>query len=322
MRRSRRPIVIASRRSPLAQRQAQLIGMVLDRLNLHVSVEYQWFESEGDRLSGASVSDSGGKGLFARAIEEVVLAGRADIAVHSLKDLPSVGSTDGLTIVAVPERADFRDCLVARNGAKSIDQLPHAAVVGTSSPRRAAELRRIRSDLQIEPLRGNLQTRLQKVLEAHECDATLVAVAGLRRCGLDKHAETPIDPSVILPAAAQGALAVQCRSDDHTTIRRCLPLNDPVTAAAVHTERHVMAALGGDCHSPIAALCEPVGEGGVDGFRLRARVLSPDGLQHLEMDDRSSAKELSKCARKTAITLLERGASRLMFGHSSHEASV
>ena len=314
--------MIASRRSALAQRQAELIGSVLDRLNPHVPVEYRWYESEGDRVASASVAESGGKGLFVRAIEEAVLDERADIAVHSLKDLPSGGWTDGLTIAAIPRRADFRDCLVAANGIDSIDRLPHAAVVGTSSPRRGAELRWLRSDLQIEPLRGNLQTRIRKVLEDHDCDATLLAVVGLRRCGLEQHAAAPIDPSVILPAAGQGALAVQCRSDDHITIRRCLPINEPVTAAAVHAERQVVADLSGDCHSPIAVLCEPMGDSGVDGFRLRARVLSPDGSQLLETDDRTSSKELSKCARKAAARLLEQGAAQVMLARPSEKASV
>ena len=312
MRKSRKPIVIASRRSLLARRQAEIIGAALGRLSPHVTVQYRWIESQADRLTDTPLSDAGGKGLFVRAIEHALLAERADIAVHSAKDLPAGENTQGLTIAAIWPRADVRDCLIAADGAATIDDLPHGATVGTASPRRAAQLLRIRPDLSIQLMRGSVETRLAKVTRDRECDATLLAVAGLYRADLQEHAAHPIDPSVMLPAAGQGALAVQCRTDDPVTIRRCLPINDPIAAAAVHAERRLVAALNGDCYSPIAVLGQPRGKNAVDGFRLRARVLSRDGTRCLEDDQRTSGKELDKTAKSMAVGLMQRGAQALL----------
>jgi len=312
LRKSKRPIVIASRRSELARRQAQMIGEVLGRLHTHVRVEYRWIESEGDRLADAPLADSGGKGLFVHAVERSLLAEQADIAVHSLKDVPMREQTEGLVIAAVPRRADHRDCLVAWNGATSIDQLPHGATVGTASPRRGAQLLRLRSDLHLQPLRGNVPMRLRRVLDDRAYDATLLAAAGLIRCGLSQHAMHRIDPSLVLPAAGQGALAVQCRAKDHVTIRRCLPLNDPTTSAAVHAERSIVAQLGGDCHSPIAALCEPMEADGTVAFRMRACVLSPDGQRCLDAEQHTSDALLSRCAQELAAGLIDRNAQALL----------
>ena len=319
MRRSRKPIIIASRRSRLARVQAEAVGAALGRLHPHARVEFRWIESEGDQLTSVALADAGGKGLFVRAIERALLQGEADVAVHSMKDLPAAAAelTPGLVVAAVPPRADVRDCLVTRTAARTIDELPQGACVGTSSPRRAAQLRRRRPDLRVQPMRGNIETRLAKVTDpgrGEPFDATLLAVAGLTRAGLAEHAQLPIDPDVLLPAAGQGALAVQCRMDDHVTLRRCLPLNDAPSSEAVHAERRIVAALRGDCHSPIAVLAEPTWDGRTPGLRLRARVLSPDGGRCIEADQSAPVDDLRYLVPQVIQTMLAGGADALLHG--------
>ncbi len=321
LRRSRKPIVIASRRSRLARIQAESVGAALARLHPHVEVRYEWIESEGDRFAEGSLADHGGKGLFTRAIEQALLKGDADIAVHSLKDLPAK-DTAGLTIAATPVRADVRDVLIAREEAATLHDLQPGAVVGTSSPRRAAQLRRLRGDLRVALIRGNVDTRLTKVLDpqgAHSYDATLLAYAGLQRLGLhDKtHAALPLDD--MLPASCQGALGIQCRSSDHVTLTRCLPLNHPSSATAAHAERQVIAGLGAECHSPIAVYAQPIEPEAADKprqgdtvFRLRVRVLSPDGAVCLESDAQTPTKLLRKLIKQTIADLKQRGAADLL----------
>lgn len=318
MRRSRRPIVIASRRSQLARVQAETIGLLLLRLHPQLEVTYVWIESEGDQFTDVSLAVAGGKGLFAKAIERALLDGKADLAVHSLKDLPTK-ATKGLIVAAIPRREDPRDCLVARNGAGSIEELPHGATFGTASPRRAAQVLRLRPDVKIELIRGNVQTRLRKVLEPVDAttggkhyDATLMAVAGLTRAGLGEHARHILDPSIMLPAAGQGALALQCRGDDHITMQRCLPLNDATTSQAVELERAIIHGLHGDCHSPIAALAEPTVIDGLAGYRLRACVISPDGKTLAGADERGGGKAIRRLASRVLQLLREAGCDAIL----------
>lgn len=320
MRRSRKPIVIASRRSQLARIQAEIIGQALARLHPRIAVDYRWLESEGDQHDQSPLSQRGGKGLFTRTIEQAVIDGHADLAVHSLKDLPAQ-DTPGLHLAAVARRGPVHDVLVSRDHAASIHALHHQAVVATSSPRRAAQLRRLRPDLQIVPMRGNVETRLARVLadEAPTCDATLLAAAGLRRLGLETPAHAPLPLDEVLPAASQGALAIQCRTDDHVTLTRCLPLNHPDAATAVHAERQIVAALGADCHSPIAVLVEPVAAAeparrpaDAHRFRLRVRVLADDGQTAIEVDEQARAKDLRRLVKQTIEHLEQRGARKLL----------
>lgn len=309
MRRSRKPIVIVSRRSTLARAQAQAVGGALAKLNPGIEVEYRWIESQGDQRADVALAAAGGKGLFAKAIERALLRRQADIAVHSLKDLP-VQLTPGLTIAAVPRRGEVRDCLITRPGidAADIAALPQGAHVGTASPRRRAQLLRLRPDLRIELIRGNVETRLRRVVEDHGFDATLLAAVGLQRAGLGEHAQKLLDTDAMLPAASQGALAVQCRADDHGSLTRCIPLNDPAASTAVHIERQIVASLAGDCHSAIAALAEPIEQ----HIRLRVRVLSADGGECIALDERFAAGKASKAVRAAAQTLDDRGAARLL----------
>jgi len=311
LRRSQRPIIIASRRSLLARVQAEWIGARLGAMNPHVSVEYDWIESLADQRTDVALAElhEGGKALFATAVEQALLEKRADIAVHSLKDMPST-DTPGLILAATPKRVDARDALIVRDEKiQSLYELPDGAVVGTASPRRAAQLLNLWPNLKIELLRGNVQTRLKKVLEEGQFDATLLAMAGLTRLDLTEHTTRPIDPSVILPPAGQGALAIQCRGDDSVTISRLLHLNDATTAEAVHAERQVVAALGGDCHSPIAVHVEPTEVG---RYRVRARVISPDGKRMVEADESATGKALRRVVKQVVKQLKADGAGEIL----------
>jgi hydroxymethylbilane synthase len=328
---AQRPLIIASRASQLAKVQAHWVGSVLAARHPQLKVEYQWIESEGDKLIEAPLADLGGKGLFASAVEEALLTGKANLAVHSMKDLPADGGPNKLAIPAIPARADPRDCLISRHGHQSIKQLPEGAVVGTAGPRRAAQLLRLRPDLKIQLLRGNVQTRLRKILEGERSpdglpyDATLMAVAGLQRSGLGQHAHHVVDPNDILPAAAQGALALQCRADDHLTIRRVLPLNDPVTSQAVHMERAVVAKLNGNCHSPIAVFAQLLdsdpekeefpkvsGAQSDPTWLVRARVLGLDGRTFIEVRRTAPEQKSGQLTKSLIRSLMLHGAQQVL----------
>ena len=323
MRRSKKPIVIASRTSPLARVQAQMVGRGLARLNPGIELRYVWVQSEGDKVQGKPLADVGGKGLFTKTVERIVLAGDADIAVHSMKDMPADPAeiTPGLQIAAVPKRADVRDVLIGPTGPIGIDQLAQGATVGTSSPRRAAQLKRLRPDLKMHPIRGNVDTRINKVMGEHPLyDATLLAFAGLSRMGKQDLLTAPLPIEQVLPAAAQGALGIQCRSDDHVSLTRLLPLNHPATATSVNTEREVVAGLGADCHSSIAVLAHQMDPAQTQAarnadahwFRLRVRVMSPDGSEVLEADEKCKTRELRRVTKRVVANLIQREARRLL----------
>jgi hydroxymethylbilane synthase len=293
-----------------------MVGTALRRRLPTLDVRFVWIETEGDQLADVPLAETGGKGLFAKAIEAALIDGKADLAVHSLKDLPT-RITSGLALAAIGRREDPRDCLISRHEVKSIAQLPPNATLGTASPRRAAQALRLRPDLRIELIRGNVQTRLRKALEPADAggrhyDATLLAVSGLLRAGLGEHIRHIIDVSDMLPAAGQGALALQCRGDDHVTMQRVLPLNDPTTAQAVAMERAVVDGLHGDCHSPIAVLAEPIAIEGKPGFRLRARVLSVDGKAMAEADEQATGKDVRKLAPRVLEKLREQHCEALL----------
>ena len=317
MRPSRRPIILAARRSPLAKAQAQEVGAALERLHPNVTIDYRWVATEADQAVDKPLQDIGGKGLFTRSVEQAVIDGQADLAVHSLKDMPAddrqTGMASGLTLAAVPRRADVRDCLICRH-AKSLQDLPKDATLATSSPRRAAQSRRIRPDIQIHLLRGNVQTRLRKILEDHLFDATILSVAGLYRAGLADHAANVIDPDLMLPAAGQGALAIQCRADDAVSLKRCLPLNHSLTAAAVNAERQIVRALNGDCHSAIAAWVQPTQNQNETAFHLQAAAFSADGQTCAESHEMVAAASLTRATERVIHNLLRQGARELLIG--------
>jgi hydroxymethylbilane synthase len=239
------------------------------------AIETVIIKTSGDKAGDRRLAEIGGKGLFTKEIEEALLARRIDIAVHSLKDLPSF-LPDGLVLAAHLPREDPRDAWVSPRAAQ-LGELPAGASVGTSSPRRRAQLLHRRPDLRILPLRGNVETRLKK-LEAGAVEATVLALAGVKRLGLADRITAVLEPEEMLPAAAQGAIGAESRADDAKTRDFLAAIDDAPTAARVTAERAVLAALGGSCRTPIAALAE-LGAGGA--LHLRAMIIRPDGSERL-----------------------------------------
>jgi hydroxymethylbilane synthase len=257
---------LGTRGSQLARWQAE---WVRDRLFAQsVRAEIVIIKTRGDAEVDRPLHELEGKGFFTKEIEDALLDGRIDVAVHSLKDLPTTLPA-GLALGAIPARHDPREALI--NG-RSLPDLPAGTRVGTSSLRRVAQVRFLRPDLEIVPLRGNVPTRVRKV-ETHDgLDAALLAIAGLERLGLGGKASI-IDPFDVMPAPGQGALGIEIRDDDQSTRKALQPLHDPVSAAAVSAERALLAALGGGCQAPVAAW--------VDGLRLYGRVTDRDGASQL-----------------------------------------
>lgn len=275
-------LVYATRRSALALAQCRAFVARLKAAHPDLELVEEQIVTTGDKIQDRPLSEVGGKGLFVKEIEEALLERRADIAVHSIKDMPAT-LPGGLAITCIPQREDPRDVLVApRYGA--LADLPRGAKVGTSSLRRAASLLAVRPDLAIVPLRGNVDTRLRKV-DAGEADAIVLARAGLVRLGLGDRATEVLAPEVSLPAVGQGALGIESRVDDEATSRLLSSLADETTSRAVHAERGVLAALGADCKTPLGAFAERIEEDGVVTMRLRAFVAKgADGLDHARQD--------------------------------------
>ena len=272
---ARPPIVVGTRGSPLAMAQARHVRALLAAAHPALAekgaLEIRVVVTSGDRRADAALAELGGKGLFTKEIEEALLDGRVDLAVHSMKDLPT-RLPDGLAVAAIPEREDPRDVLVAP-GACGIADLPAGARVGTSSLRRQAQLLARRPDLVIVPLRGNVGTRLRKVADG-AADATLLALAGLRRLGANTAAMTVLAPEEMLPAVGQGALGLECRDGDARMTRLLAPLAHRPSTDAVRCERALLETLDGSCRTPIAGLAVADGAG---GLRLDALTASPDG---------------------------------------------
>ena len=251
---------IATRRSPLARAQAALVADLLVAANPGLRVEFVPVVTAGDRDRSKPIEELGERGVFSRGVQAALLDGRADIAVHSYKDLPTAPLA-GLRIAAVPMRADPRDALVSRRGAGLAD-LPAGASVGTGSARRSAQIRAVRPDLNVRPLRGNVGTRVAKVQDG-ELDAAVLAVAGLERAGLDEAIAEVLEPPSFLPAPAQGALAVEVRTDRPDVEGLVKRIDDAESRAAVTAERAFLRDLRGGCNAPAGALAT------MDGGELR-----------------------------------------------------
>lgn len=234
------------------------------------AVEVCAIKTSGDRIQDKALREFGGKGLFTKEIEEALLNGDIHMAVHSLKDMPTV-LPDGLEIACVLPRGEVRDAFISLK-AKSLAGLPEGAVVGTSSLRRQAQVRKLRPDLQVAEFRGNVQTRLRKLSEG-VADATLLAVAGLKRLGMEEHITACIEPDEMLPAVAQGAICVEIRSDDDETRALLDRIHHMETSICVAAERAFLAELDGSCHTPIAGLAQLEGR----RIRFRGQILLPDG---------------------------------------------
>ena len=307
-----RTLRLGTRRSALALAQA---GRVADALRGggH-DVALVEVVTEGDR-SSAALTQLGGTGVFVTELRRQLLDGAIDIAVHSLKDLPTAPA-DGLVIAAVPPREDPRDALVSRDRTQ-LNQLSEGATVGTGSPRRAAQLRALGLGLEILAIRGNVDTRLRKVAEG-DLDAVVVAAAGLARLGrLDEAAEL-LDPGQMLPAPGQGALAVECRADDESLVdgvRRAL--DDSSTRAAVVAERALLAALEAGCTAPVGALADvAIGDDGDDEIYLRGAVTAVDGSRAVRLSITGPLADGERLGRQLAADLLDAGAAELI-GESS-----
>jgi len=294
-------LVIATRESPLALWQAHFVAGELEKLYPDLEVELLGMTSRGDQILETPLYKVGGKGLFVKELETALLDGRADIAVHSMKDVP-MELPSGLELGVICEREDPRDALV---GVSSLDELPQGARLGTSSLRRSCQIKRSRPDLDIGFLRGNVNTRLAK-LDAGEFDAIVLATAGLVRLGFNERIGASIDPEISLPAGGQGAVGIEYRSNDTRTAELLAPLQHDLTAVCVRAERACVRTLDGGCDVPIASYA--VTE--ADGMWLRARVGSPDGHTLLFAEGRGSDPEV--LGADVARQLLAQGADDIL----------
>jgi hydroxymethylbilane synthase len=303
-------IRIGTRRSALALAQSQLVAEALAKLGLEV--ELVEVTTEGDRNQTSPLTQIGGTGIFVSALRDALLANEVDIAVHSLKDLPSKG-IEPIALAAVPGREDPRDVLVARDGL-TLDELPAGARIGTGSPRRAAQLRLLAKEpthFQVADIRGNVDTRVRKVREG-AYDAVVLARAGLARLGrLDEVSET-FDPTAFVPAPGQGALAVECRADDERMLAAVAPLDHPATRAAVTAERSLLAELEAGCAAPVGAFAQVVPGSDNAQLSLHAIAVAPDGSASVRMSMSGPFGEAFALGRQAATKLLADGAGRLI----------
>ena len=301
----RSTIRIATRKSPLALWQAHFVQSRLQQLYPQLRVELLPMSTKGDKILDSPLAKVGGKGLFVKELEQAILAGDADIAVHSMKDVP-VEFPDGLGLSIICERDDPRDAFVSSRFS-SMAELPAGSRVGTSSLRRQCQLRASRPDLQILDLRGNVNSRLAK-LDAGEYDAILLAAAGLKRLGLQARITTLLPPEQSLPANGQGAVGIECCLDDDELLTLLAPLEHGTTRQRVLAERAMNRALQGGCQVPIGAYAELEG----DQLWLRGLVGSPDGRQILRAERRGPACAPETLGQALAEQLLAQGAARLL----------
>jgi len=298
-------IRIATRESPLALWQANTVRQLIMAHNPGTNVELVPMTTKGDQIQHVALSQVGGKGLFIKELERALLDDRADIAVHSMKDVTH-DMPDGLTINTVLEREDPHDALISRNYS-SINELPDDAIVGTCSPRRQAQLRTLKPNLRIRNIRGNVGTRLAK-LDSGEFDATLLACAGLKRLGLESRISERIAVQHCLPAAGQGIIGIQLRDKDEPLKAKLAPLHNQHAAITLAAERAVTAALEGGCSAPIAAYAQLDG----DSLSLVARVIGLDGKSLLESTQSGNAKEAQALGTQAAMELNKQGAQQLL----------
>ena len=302
---------IGSRGSQLALWQANHVAALLREQGQTVEIEI--IKTTGDKITDVALAKVGTKGMFTKEIEEALAEKRVDLAVHSLKDVPTELQPE-FTLAAIMKREDPRDAFISVRFS-ALEELPRGAKVGTSSLRRQCQLKAVRPDLEVFPLRGNVDTRLKK-LEGGEYDAIILAAAGVHRLGLDQHVRTRIAAEVMCPAVGQGALAIEIRSDDSAARDILAFLDDAYTRVAIECERALLGALGGGCQVPIGAYAQKIG----DGLNLNAMVGRPDGS--LILREQASGRDPQALGRETAQTLLTRGADKILREVYSQEAAV
>ncbi|MFH4666880.1 hydroxymethylbilane synthase [Vibrio cidicii] len=299
------PIRIATRKSPLALWQAYYVKEALQQAHPGLEVELVTMVTKGDVILDTPLAKVGGKGLFVKELEVAMLEGRADLAVHSMKDVP-VDFPSGLGLVTICEREDPRDAFVS-NHYENIEQLPQGAVVGTCSLRRQCQLKAYRPDLVIKELRGNVGTRLSK-LDAGEYDAIILAAAGLKRLELQERIRSFIEPEQSLPAVGQGAVGIECRTDDERMLELLAPLNHVETADRVKCERAMNLTLQGGCQVPIGSYALLEG----DQIWLRALVGEPDGSHIVRGEIRGPRTDAEALGVQLAQQLLSQGADDIL----------
>lgn len=302
---TRRTVRIATRNSPLALWQAEHIKSRLLELHKDIEVELVAMKTRGDVLLDTPLAKVGGKGLFVKELEQGMLEGRADIAVHSMKDVP-VEFPAGLHLPVICLREDPHDAFVS-NKYQSIEDLPQGAKLGTSSLRRECQVRSYRPDLEVLPLRGNVNTRLRK-LDEGQFDAIILAMAGLKRLGFEERIRSALTPEQSLPAIGQGALGIETRIDDADMNALIAPLHDPDTAITVTAERALNRRLAGGCQVPIAGYAMLEG----DEIWLRGLVGQPDGSETLYAELRGPAADADKIGVAVAEMLLAKGADKIL----------
>jgi hydroxymethylbilane synthase len=296
---------IGTRGSQLALRQAEEVAERLRRAWRGLEADLVPIRTSGDRHATAHLATIGGKGLFVKEIDEALLDGRVDLAVHSLKDLPAE-RPKGLSLVAFPPREDARDVLIAEGG-RTLGTLPAGARVGTSSLRRAVQVLARRPDVQVEPIRGNVETRLRKLARG-EVDALVLAAAGLRRLGLLSDAMAILEPDEMLPAVGQGVLAIEARADDERIDRLAAAVDDAETRRAAVAERAFLEAVGGACTTPLAAYARRTPA----GLRLEAFVGTPDGRRSLRDTEVGDPGTPAAVGRRLADRFLAAGAAEII----------
>jgi hydroxymethylbilane synthase len=303
-----RPLRIGTRGSPMALAQT---GMVRDRIvaaNPGLETEIVVVSTVADRILDRPLSEIGGKGLFTKELEQALFSDAIDVAVHSMKDVET-WLPDGLVIACILERDDPRDAFLTAGAATNLSDLPAGSRVGTSSLRRGAQVLMHRPDLRIVPLRGNANTRMRK-LEAGECDATLLALAGLQRLGMEDVARSVLSVEEMLPAVAQGALGIECRAGDDAIRALLAPVACATTTTALDAERGLLAELDGSCRTPIAALAQVQGE----RISLEGLLFLPDGSRHWAVRREGAASDAAAIGREAGAEL-KRAAGDVYFAH-------
>lgn len=300
-----RKIVIGSRRSNLAITQTKWVKEQLENLGVPFEFEIREIVTKGDRILDVMLSKVGGKGLFVKEIEKAMLNKEIDFAVHSMKDMPAE-LPEGLVIGCIPEREDPRDVLISKNN-KKLKDMPSGSIIGTSSLRRSAQILAVRPDLEIKWIRGNIETRLSK-MKNEDYDAIILAASGLARVGWDKDIVTEfLDPDVCLPAVGQGALAIECREDDHELLEQLKKLTSKETDVTVRAERAFLHKMEGSCQVPIAGYAILQDDGKI---ALTALVASPDGKTIYK--DRVVGKDPDEVGITAAKKLSQQGAKELI----------